>query len=65
MVSECEVEIKKGGIKKLYQLSQDKMMLQWDNNRLQVVTRDRKTHDFEFSKVSFHQNYVFDLFDKE
>ena len=39
-VPENEIAKKKAKIKQIYQLNEDRMMLLWDNNRLQVINRD-------------------------
>ena len=41
------------------------MMLLWDNNRIQIINRDRTTNTFEFPSSFVDGKYVYGLFNEE
>ena len=40
-------------------------MLLWDNNRVQIINRDRLTNTFEFPSSFVSGKHVYDLFNEE
>lgn len=49
-------------IRKLIQLCQDRMLLIWENNKIQLIQRDSHTKYFNFPEITVQNNQVYALF---